>query len=438
MSTGSTLNNLQINTLSHEGRGITKSDGKTTFVFNALPGETVTAKVVHKKRQYLEAEATSIEKASVERVNPRCEVFGVCGGCAMQHLAHDKQLLHKENVLLEQLKHFGQAIPKQILPALAGPIWGYRHKARLGIRNVIKKGGVLVGFRERNGRFLVDMKNCPVLHPAIGEKIHLWRTFLSTLEAKETIPQMEVAVSDNETAVIIRHLEPLTEADQLQLIEFAKMHAYRLYLQPKGPDSIHLVYPSQQKPLRYQIPKHGLIIEFAPNDFTQVNRELNLLMLDQALDLLDLKPTDTVLDLFCGLGNFTLPIAKYAHYVLGLEADVPMVLKAEHNAKLNQLSNTQFAKADLFSQEIHSLQLDNYGFNKVLLDPPRAGAEKMCHEIARLNINHVVYVSCNPATLARDVGILVNEYGYTLQKAGVMDMFPHTAHVEAMALLTRA
>lgn len=428
---------LTIERLSHEGRGIAKYEGKTVFVTDALPGEQVVAKVCYQKKQLLEAETLEVLQASPERTTPICEVYGRCGGCSLQHMASSQQLVHKEAVLLEQLKHFGHVVPNVVAPPLQGPTAGYRHKARLGVRYVAKKGGVLVGFRERNGKFLMDMSHCPVLHPSIGEKITAWRALLASLAVKAEIPQIELAVAGEETAVVVRHLVPLPEEDLQKLIHFAQTHHYRLYGQIGGPDTMTLLWPKAAGDLQYRLPAFDITIALAPNDFTQVNHELNQKMIQQAIDWLDLQPHDRVLDLFSGLGNFTLPMARQCAYVLGVEGDQPMVNKAKYNAALNQVTNVDFHAANLFEPQAKALQFAEKQFTKVLLDPPRAGAETMMHELANLGVNHVVYVSCNPATFARDVGILVNHYGYRLDKVGIMDMFPHTAHTETMGLLRK-
>lgn len=424
--------------LSHEGRGIAqvpKEQGKTVFIDGALPGESVEIQYLSRRGKFDEAKTLTVLKASPDRVEPQCPSFGVCGGCALQHLEISQQILHKQKVLEENLAHFGKVKPNSWLKPLTSKVWGYRQKARLGVKYVPKKGGVLVGFREKQGRYLVDMDRCEVLHPSVGEKIADLKKLISDLDAKASIAQIEVAVDDQKTALVFRHLEILSDHDLEKLILFGNQHNFLIYLQPKGPESVHCINRSEFEKLSYSHPDYGVKIYFSPQDFTQVNAEINLKMVKQALGLLDLKPSDTVLDFFCGLGNFSLPMAKTAQKVLGIEGDLLMVKKALENAELNNLKNIDFQMANLFEKE---WQNKIYGdFNKVLLDPPRSGAEEVVNFIGQKKIPKVVYVSCNPATLARDAGILVHQYGYRLETAGVMDMFPHTAHVESMALLVR-
>jgi 23S rRNA (uracil1939-C5)-methyltransferase len=425
-----------IHALSHEGRGIANVNGKTTFIRGALPDESVQYHYTQCRGKFDEAAVDEVLTASPDRVRPKCEVFGRCGGCSLQHLHHDKQLIHKQQVLAEHFAHFGQVSPKTWLKPLTAAQWGYRRKARLGVRHVPKKGGVLVGFREQDGRFLTDMSRCEVLHPSVGESIQLLRDWLGTLAARDQIPQLEVAVDDQHTAMIIRHLQPLSDHDLCVIKAFAQQQNWWVYLQSKGPDTITLFWPEQDNAqLSYQLAKHQITVQFYPQDFTQVNHELNHQMVDQALALLDLQPSDRVLDLFCGLGNFSLPIARYAKAVVGVEGDPAMAVRALKNAQHNQIENAQFYAANLF-EALADLPFSHQAFDKVLLDPPRAGAEMVMHWVAQQHIARVVYVSCNPATLARDIGILVNEYGYQLEQAGIMDMFAHTSHVESIALLT--
>lgn len=430
--------------LSHEGRGIAKVNDRTTFIRGALPGESVTFKFTNKRHQYAEGEVESVIEASPDRVDPQCAVFGICGGCSLQHLDIAKQIAHKQSVLQEHFQHFGSGVSPQewLPPLLPKDHFGYRAKARLGVRYVEKKGGVLLGFREANGRFLTDMSCCEVLHPSIGDNIQVMRDWLTTLDAKATIPQIEIAVDDHRTALIIRHLEPLSESDLVKIRNFAANNNYWIYLQPKGPDTVHLFYPNFMSSsgltggsptLSYAHPDHNVDILFQPQDFTQVNSELNRKMVSLGIQLLDIQSDETVLDLFCGLGNFTLPMARYAKSVIGVEGDEPMTIRAAQNAKHNGITNAQFVQANLF-EDLENQAFMRGQYDKILLDPPRAGAEALMHQLKKLKPKRIVYVSCNPATLARDAGILVNEYGFRLKQAGVMDMFPHTAHVESIAV----
>lgn len=422
--------------LSHEGRGITQCDGKTTFLFGALPNETVQFKYLRCHRQYDEGQVIAVDNASSERVVPRCTHFDNCGGCSLQHLSQQAQIQHKQNVLLEHLEHQANCKPKITAAPIQGPQWGYRRKARLSVRDVHKKNKVLVGFRERNGRFVTDISSCEVLHPSVGEKIELLSQLLMSLETKSDIPQIEVAVGDNATVIIIRHLQPLPATDLEKLISFSKDHHLRLYLQPKGPESIYAASPDTiNEPLYYDIPAYNIRMPFEPTQFTQVNQDINLKMLDQAIDWLALQPTDHVLDLFCGIGNFSLPIAKKCQHVVGVEGSSSSIEQAIHNAKLNQISNADFYTHDL-TLPVTLTPWHKKHFDKILLDPPRAGAKELMPIIKQWSPSRIVYVSCNPITLARDTKYLL-DLGYRLEKAGVMDMFPHTQHVEAMALFYR-
>lgn len=431
----------QIESLTHEGRGIAKINGKTTFIAFGLPGEEVEFQYTYSKSRYDEGQVTNVLTPSSERVKPICEAYERCGGCSFQHVSPNYQIEHKQNVLSEQLSHFGHLQPETWLDPLKSPLTqGYRRKARMGVRYVIKKEKVLVGFRERNGRYLADISTCPVLHPSVGNKIEAMQELIVNLDCLMTLPQIEVAVDDAKTALIIRHLENLSDGDLQKIVNFGQEHNFWIYLQPKGPSTVHLIYPelpSAEQFLSYQIPSADIEIKFQPNDFTQVNSELNQLMLQQAINLLDIQPDETILDLFCGLGNFSLPIARLANKVIGIEGDEPMTQRAYANAQHNQINNVEFHVADLFGS-IEQFDWSQNKYDKVLLDPPRAGAETVCQNIKLYNPKKIVYISCNPATLARDAGILVNENGYTLKQAGVMDMFPHTAHVESIAVFERA
>jgi 23S rRNA (uracil1939-C5)-methyltransferase len=427
----------EITGLSHEGRGIAHINGKTVFIANALPGETVLFNYTYNKAKYAEGETTEVIKASQQRVTPKCPHYAVCGGCSMQHLASEAQIAFKQQVLLEQLKHFGNISPQQILPPIVGDEWGYRHKARLGVRYVAKKGGALVGFREKNSRYLADISRCEVLHPMVGLLIPELKSLISSLNGCQEIAQIEVAVGDSNAALVLRNLVPLTSADLASLKSFAQQHQLWLYLQPKGPTSVYKIWPEDgAELLSYELKEHGTRYEFHPLDFTQVNPSINRQMITKAIALLDLQANDKVLDLFCGLGNFSLAMAKYCQQVIGVEGDELMVKRASANAELNGITNVAFYAANLMEATLDQAWLKQK-YNKILLDPPRSGALEILPHIAHLQPERIVYVSCNPATLARDAGILVNQYGYKLDKAGVMNMFPHTSHVESIALFTR-
>jgi 23S rRNA (uracil1939-C5)-methyltransferase len=427
-----------VHALSHEGRGIAHIAGKTTFIHNALPGEEVEFAHTYCSRSYDEGVAVHISTLSEHRVKPTCPHYAACGGCQLQHMSMDLQLNHKQNVLLEQLAHFGQVTPKHILPALSGKSLQYRHKARLGVRFVEKKGRrVLVGFRERNGRFLADMDECGVLHPSVGQRIPELSALVQGLSNYQHIPQIEVAVGENQPAIILRHMTPLTSEDLKHLENFSQKHSMHIYAHPNPPEKITKLFPNDGKErLNYCLPKHNLDMLFHPSDFTQVNEEMNQLMIDRALELLNPQPDETILDLFCGIGNFTLAIARYAKHAVGVEGAATAVERAQENAEHNHIANVEFFTADL-SKDCTNMPWHQRQYDKILLDPSRAGANGILAALPNFHAHTIVYVSCNPATLSRDAGILVNQLGYTLESAGIMNMFPHTAHMESIALFMK-
>ena len=425
-----------IEKLTPEGRGMAHIHGKVTFIDFALAGEQVIFQYTRSSSKFDEGRAVEILQASADRAQPLCAHFGLCGGCSLQHMSAEAQIAAKQQAMLDQLQHMAGVQPVEILPPLRGPLWGYRHKARLGVKFVFKKNKVLVGFREKAESLLADLSHCKVLHPSVGEKLEDLGVLIMGMAARSTIPQIEVAVSDTVTALVFRHLEVLTEDDQKKLIEFAQINNFYIYLQPGGANSVHPLWPVQPPALQYRLERHNITIEFAASDFTQVNPDINQQMLDRALQLLDLKANEKVLDLFCGLGNFTLPMARLAAHVTGVEGSVEMVVKARSNARLNNIENVEFHAADLSVDLIAYPWLNNQ-YDKILLDPPRTGAMSMLKYLGKLGATRIVYVSCNPATLARDAQVLVNEYGYKLAAAGVMDMFPHTAHVESIAVFDK-
>lgn len=424
-----------IENLSHEGRGVTHVGDKVVFVDGALPGEDVSFRYVKCSRRYDEATVVEVHVPSAHRVAPRCRHFGVCGGCALQHLDPARQIEFKQQQLLEQLHHLGRVEPRELLAPLTGPHWGYRRKARLGVKYVRKKGKVLVGFRERSTPYLAELECCEVLHPNVGSRLTQLASLIGGLEAREEIAQIEVAVGDAVTALVFRHLKPLSAQDQATLREYAQAEDIHLYLQPGGPETAHCLWPEDSR-LVYALSDHGVEMEFLPTDFTQVNADINRAMIPHALALLDPQPGDAVLDLFCGLGNFSLPIARRAREVVGVEGEAGLVQRARANAARNSIGNADFHVADL-AQDVSHLPWLKQHYDKVLLDPPRSGAIEVLPQLVRLAPQRMVYVSCNPATLARDAGELVNTHGYRLRSAGVMDMFPHTAHVESIALFER-
>jgi len=427
----------KITGLSHDGRGIAIVDGKTTFLHGALPGETVTYKLTKKHSRYNEGIALTILEPSNERTTPTCEHFHICGGCSMQHMEADAQVQHKEAILLEQLKHFGHVTPQTILPPISGNPWGYRRKARLGVRYVRKKERVLVGFREKFSNYLADIKNCPVLHPAIGTRITELAELIASLAQYEQIPQIEIAVSDSEVALVFRHMQTLPDTDLEKLRRFGQAHQFHIFLQPDSPESVYLLWPENKDIfLHYTLPRYQLNFQFHPLDFTQINSEINPLMIEQALKLLDLKKDDVVLDLFCGLGNFTLPIATLAKQVTGIEGAETMVQRAKQNALHNKITNAEFFAANLMQPSPQSAWMQKK-YDKILLDPPRTGAKEIIEYFSQFSAKKIVYVSCNPATFARDAGELVLKHGYQLTAVGVINMFPHTSHVEAMGLFEK-
>ena len=422
-----------IESLSHEGRGIARINGKTVFIDGALPGEEVRFLYTRRRGQFDEGRMVEVLKPSASRVEPRCRYYGMCGGCSLMHLDSEEQILHKQSVLLEQLAHLGKVEPERILPPLSASRWGYRRKARLGAKYVAGKEKVLVGFREKFSSFIADIDSCEVLHPNLGEAIGQLKELIHELSVYRQIPQLEVAVSDSVAAIVIRHLAPLTSNDRRILADFEAQRPVRFYLQPGGLDSVRSLSGDDGQNLYYRLDGHDITVEFSPIDFTQVNFELNTLLVDRVIELLEPGAADKVLDLFCGLGNFTLPIARYAQHATGLEASEDLVLRAQKNAQRNSLSNVGFGVCNLMEPDAGPL-VSGCAYNKVLLDPPRTGAREIIEQLDLGRVERLVYVSCNPATLARDAGILANQGGLSLKAAGVMDMFPHTSHVESIAL----
>jgi len=434
-----------VESLSHDSRGVAHLNGKAVFIDGALPAEEVLFSYLKRKGNYDEGGVAHIIKASPERVTPGCAHFGVCGGCSLQHMAAETQIHAKQQVMLDNLKHIGNVEAEQLLPPMTGPLWGYRRKARLGVKYVIKKEKVLVGFREKSSPFLADIEGCEVLHSSVGKQLNALKSLVGELSIYMKIPQIEIAVGDDGTAMVFRHLETFIDSDIDKLRTFAQQHNILLYLQPKGPDTVHLLWPEEAKEnskeaLCYRLPEHDVEYRFGPMNFVQVNAEINSKMIDKVIELLDLQPEDRVMDLFCGLGNFTLPMARRVASIVGIEGDQSLVELARHNAKHNGIDNAEFYVADLSKPELlhqAGFVLGQQQFDKVLLDPARAGALEMVAPLAKLAPRLIAYVSCNPATLARDADELVNKHGYRMTKVGVMDMFPHTSHVEAMALFER-
>jgi 23S rRNA (uracil1939-C5)-methyltransferase len=425
---------VTIESLSDEGRGIAHVDERTVFVDQALAGERVRFRYTRLTSKIAEGRAEEILHASSDRVEPRCSVFGRCGGCSLQHMESQAQIRLKQQTLLKHLNHIGHVEPENVLEPVTAGVWGYRTKARLGVRYVPKKDKVLVGFRERGSSFITETGCCEILHPDVGRIIPELADCIAQLELKRQIPQIEVAVGDNQTVLVFRHLDVISASDREKLTALARSHGLTIMLQAGSPDELEPLWPRQPESLYYALDDHDLRIEFQPGDFTQVNNDINRQMIKRAIEFLQLDNDDSVLDLFSGLGNFTLPIARQCARVTGVEGSLVMVNKARANARLNGIDNASFHYADLYSDEVKDTQWVKQPYNKILLDPPRSGAAGILDYLKRMKAERIVYVSCHPATLARDAGVLVNELGYKLTHAGVMDMFPHTAHVESLAV----
>lgn len=427
---------ITIESLSHEGRGIGHIDGKTVFVDEALPGESVNCRYTRRRSRFSEAKIIDILQASPDRIEPKCEFYNVCGGCSFQHVGPDYQVTHKQSAMLDQMQRISGLKPDEIITPVTGPVWGYRRRARLGVKYVEKKQKLLVGFREKKSPFIADISHCEVLHPRVRNMLVDLQDLIGHLSVYRQLPQIEVAVADNAIALVFRHIADLSNDDRAALERFEQDHEIIIYLQPGGLDSVRPLTPGRAVPLYYRLPLHDLKFEFLPTDFIQVNVDINRQMVDLALSLLQLEMTDHVLDLFCGLGNFSLPLAKRSGRVTAIEGDSGLVERAGHNAALNRIDNAEFHVADLADSDIQGSFMHN-NYQRVLLDPPRTGADVILRQLSLQSVKRLVYISCNPATLARDAGILVRDHGFRLQQAGVMDMFPHTSHVESIALFTR-
>ena len=431
-------NKVTIESLDQEGRGIAHADGKVIFIEGALTGEIVSYVSYRKKPSFELAQMTELYRAASIRVTPRCAHFGVCGGCSMQHLEANVQVAVKQRILEESLARIGRVKPETILPAIYGLNWGYRERARISVKYVIKKGKMLVGFHERRSSFVADMQSCEVLAPRIAALITPLAQLIEGLSIRDKLPQIEVAVGEHVDALVLRVMAPPSSEDEAALRAFADLHQIQFWLQSKGPETIIPFYPVAAPALSYSLPEFGIVMPFAPGEFTQVNSELNRVMVSRALRLLNPEPNERIVDFFCGLGNFTLPIARSGAQVLGVEGSDALVKRAAQNAKTNHLSgNAEFASMNLF--EMDEQKLASLGrFDKWLIDPPRDGAMELVKSITpEIAPELIVYVSCNPATLARDAAELVQR-GYVLKSAGVMNMFPQTSHVESIAVFARA
>lgn len=460
---------LRVDALDIEAQGIARRpDGKVVFIEGALPGELVTANVHRKKNNWEAASLLAIHRESAQRVTPGCPHFGLhagaCGGCKMQHLHPGAQVAVKQRVLEDNLWHLGKVRAETILRPIEGPTWGYRYRARLSVRYVHKKGEVLIGFHERKSRYIADMRTCMVLPTHMSAMLVPLRELVGCLDARETCPQIEVACGDTVTALVLRHLEPLSEGDRARLRAFAAVHDVQWWLQPKGPDTVHLLDEGGPE-LAYALPEFGIVMPFKPTDFTQVNPHINRVLVTRALRLLDVQRHERVIDWFCGLGNFTLPLATRAREVRGIEGSEALVARSRQNYEKNKqdsgavstLCATNFVSRNLFEMTPAVLVGDGTA-DKWLVDPPREGAFALVKALADLHQarmdaenapsmpagaeawsppKRIVYVSCNPATLARDAGLLVHQAGYRCTAAGAVNMFPHTAHVESMAVFER-
>ncbi len=426
----------RISDLTHEGHGIARVDGKVVFVDGALPGEEVLLQVTRHRGRFDEGEVVEVLEPSPDRVVPRCRHFGVCGGCTLQHLAPEAQVRFKQARLLQGLAHIGSVEPEEVLPPLTGPVWGYRRKARLSVKFLRGQRRLLLGFRERRSQRLAELTRCEVLAEPVAGLLEPLRAALEALGTPDRIPQVEVGVGDEDAAVVVRHLQPLGPADHAVLRALGEATGLQVLSQPGGPDSVTAVWPPEPRPLAYALPEWGLSLRFRPTDFTQVNAGINAGMVRLALDLLGAGPGDRVLDLFCGLGNFSLPLARVSGRVVGVEGDPALVARARENAARNGLANVEFQAADL-TQPLAGRPWLAPVPDALLLDPPRSGALEVIQGLGATLPDRIVYVSCNPETLARDAGELVRRHGYRLARAGVMDMFPHTAHVESIALFRR-
>ena len=440
---------LQVESLDLDAQGVAhREDGKVVFIEGALPGERVQVQISRKKNQWEQGQMTALSRESSQRVHPGCPHFGLhagaCGGCKMQHLHPAAQVAVKQRVLEDNLWHLAKVKPECILRPIEGPAWRYRNRARLSVRFVAKKGTVLIGFHERKSSYVADMKVCAVLPARISAMLMPLRELIGAMDQRDRLPQIELAMGDAVTALVLRHLEPVSAADAQRLRDFASFHDVQWWLQPKGPDTVHLLDEGGLA-LAYRLPEFGITMPFKPTDFTQVNPHINRVLVGRALRMLDVQPQERVIDWFCGLGNFSLPLATRARSVLGIEGSEALVARARDNAETNGLTaKASFQARNLF--EISPGDLLEIGIaQRWLIDPPREGAFALVKAVAELHAaggwvppRRIVYVSCNPATLARDAGLLVHQAGYRCTLAGVVNMFPHTAHTESMAVFETA
>ncbi len=427
-----------IESVTHDGRGIARTDGKKVFVAGALSGETVQFIRRKSHRNFDEAELLEVLDASPERITARCEAFGRCGGCSLQHVTPERQRAIKAQTLRDNLERIGRVEPRIWLEPMTGPLWNYRRRARLAVKDVRAKGRTLVGFRERHAPFIADMHRCEVLAEPIDGLIGPLSDLVSSLSIRARLPQIEVAVADDAVALVFRVLDSPSEGDLVKFREFAEQQSLRVYLQPGGLDSIEIFHPPDATtPLHYALQEFDVRIEFEPVDFVQINGEVNERMVHFAVEQLRVAADDRVLDLFCGIGNFSLPLARRAGTVLGVEGEATLVARAAHNAQVNGIANAEFRVADLSKVDGTEAWI-KAGWDRMLLDPARSGAAEVVTRMHLFAPERIVYVSCHPGTLARDAGTLVHEQGYELEAAGIIDMFPHTAHVESIAIFTKS
>jgi 23S rRNA (uracil1939-C5)-methyltransferase len=428
---------VTVESLDHEGRGVAHFEGKAIFIEGALPRERVEYSSYRKRPSFEQATTTRIVKPSSQRTAPRCKYFGVCGGCSMQHLELGAQVAAKQRVLEDALEHIGRIKAETLYPAVYGPGWGYRFRARIGVRLVPKKGGVLVGFHEKKSSYIADMTSCEILPPHISALLMPLRELVTGLSTPDRIPQIEIAVGDDMTVLVLRNLLPFTPQDEARLLAFGTAHNVSMWQQPGGPDTVRPLEAGVSEFLHYTLPEFNLALKFRPTDFTQVNVSINRLLIRRSMQLLDPQPGERIADLFCGLGNFSLPIARRGAHVIGVEGSAALVKRAGENAAANGLADrSEFAVANLFEATPESLAALGR-LDKMLIDPPREGAMAVVKALDENAPRRIVYVSCNPSTLARDAGVLTQEKGYRLVGAGVANMFPHTSHVESIALFER-
>jgi 23S rRNA (uracil1939-C5)-methyltransferase len=428
---------LEIESLDHEGRGVGRRDGKVVFVEGALPRERVRYTITRRKASYESAQLVEVMRSSNARVAPRCAHFGVCGGCSLQHLDFASQVAVKQRTLEDNLRHIGNVRAEQLLSPIAGPAWGYRMRARFSVRYVTKKGGTLVGFHERSSSYVADMRSCEVVPPRVSRWLPLLRTLIDGLSIRGRLPQIELAIGDTADVMVFRILEALSADDERALRDFSDLNSVQIFLQTAGPETARSFHPPDAVPLAYRLPDFDVELQFSPTEFTQVNSAVNRVLVRRALRLLEPQAGERIADFFCGLGNFSLPIARSGASVVGYEGAKSLVARATGNAARNGLAGrATFVATDLF--KIDESVVAAWGpFDRMLIDPPRDGAMALVKALPATWPRRIVYVSCSPSTLARDAGLLVHTKGFRLRAAGIANMFPHTSHVESIACFDR-